>query len=191
MSERIIEVVEPYISGLRKRMSLRCTASREKEDAMNMRVRQLWAPVLSTFLVSVSVQFVALRVPQLPPWVFFTRNGVSIVLAPLWMLALPFIGALGAWLSLRAGGNTRDRLLTALGSAWLNGAIMTLGGSAVDDHRTPLLAEHQADRLHRVHDRLVPGPGGLAGAGGLAVAGTQGHDARPGCHRPLATAIFS
>ena len=49
------------------------------------------------------------------------------MLAPLWMLALPFIGALGAWLSLRAGGNTRDRLLTALGSAWLNGAIMTLG----------------------------------------------------------------
>ena len=57
------------------------------------------APVLSTFLISVAVQFVALRVPQLPPWVFSTRNGVSIVLAPLWMLALPFIGALGAWLS--------------------------------------------------------------------------------------------
>ena len=70
-----------------------------------MRVRQLWAPVLSTFLISVSVQFVALRVPQLPPWVFFTRNGVSIVLAPLWMLALPFIGALGAWL-LRAPRKT-------------------------------------------------------------------------------------
>ena len=59
-----------------------------------MRVRRLWAPVLFTFLISVSVQFVALRVPQLPPQVFFTRNGVSIVLAPLWVLALPFIGAL-------------------------------------------------------------------------------------------------
>src|SRR5437016_3342610 len=80
---------------------------------MNMRVRQLWAPVLSTWLISVSVQFLALRVPTL--------------LAPLWMLALPFIGALGAWLSLRAGGNTRDRLLTALGPAWLMGGIMTLG----------------------------------------------------------------
>ena len=94
---------------------------------MNMRVRQLWAPVLSTCLISVAVQFVALRVPQLPPWVFFTRNGVAIVLAPLWMLALPFIGALGAWLSLRAGGNTRDRLLAALGTAWVNGAILMLG----------------------------------------------------------------
>ena len=49
------------------------------------------------------------------------------MLPPLWMLALPFIGALGAWLSLRAGGNPRDRLLTALGSAWLNGSILTLG----------------------------------------------------------------
>ena len=55
---------------------------------MNMRVRQLWAPVLFTSLVSVAVQFVALRVPQAAPSVFFTRNGVSIVVAPLWMLAL-------------------------------------------------------------------------------------------------------
>jgi hypothetical protein len=94
---------------------------------MNMRVRQLWVPVLSTVLVSVSVQFVALRVPELPPWVLLTRNGVSIVLAPLWMLALPVIGALGAWLSLRAGGNARDRALAALGPAWFNGSIMTLG----------------------------------------------------------------
>jgi len=56
MRERIIEVVGLYISGLRKRTSLRCTASRGKEDAMNMRVRQFWAPVLATVLVSVSVR---------------------------------------------------------------------------------------------------------------------------------------
>lgn len=94
---------------------------------MNMRVRELWAPALSTFLVSLAVQFVALSVPQWPPWVFFMRNRVSVVLAPLWVLALPFIGALGAWLSLRAGGNTRERLLAALGSAWLSGSMVTLG----------------------------------------------------------------
>ncbi len=139
-----------------------------------MRVRRLWAPVLSTVLISVSVQFVALRLPQLPPRVFFTRNGVAIVLAPLWMLALPFIGALGAWLSLRAGGNTRDRLLAALGPAWLNGGILTLGvplSMIIERHFSLSI---KLDRLHRVHDRLVPGPGGLAGAGGLAVAGRKG-----------------
>src|SRR5690349_9438202 len=34
----------------------------ESEDGMSTRVRQLWIPVLSTILLSVSVQFVALRV---------------------------------------------------------------------------------------------------------------------------------
>jgi hypothetical protein len=42
-----------------------------------------------TLLISVAVQFVALRVPQLPPSVFFTRNGVSIVVA---LGALPWLG---------------------------------------------------------------------------------------------------
>ena len=154
---------------------------------MNMRVRQLWAPVLSTLLVSVSVQFVALRVPQLPPWVFFTRNGVSIVLAPLWMLALPFIGALGASLSLRAGGNTRDRLLTALGSAWLNGAILTLGVplSMIIERHFSLSIKLTAYIVYMITWCLVPAV--LLTLGALPLAGTPGHDARPGRHRPLAT----
>jgi hypothetical protein len=103
---------------------------------MTMRVRQVWAPVLSTFLVSVSVQFVALRVPQLPPWVFFTRNGVSIVLAPLWMLALPFIGALGASLSLRAGGEYPRPPADRAGLSLVDRRHPDAGGSAVDGHRT-------------------------------------------------------
>ena len=131
---------------------------REKHDAMNMRVRRLWAPVLSILLISVSVQFVALRVPQLPPRVLFTRNGVSIVLAPLWMLALPFIGALGAWLSLRAGGNTRDRLLTALSPAWLMGGIMTLGValSPVIERHFSLSIKLTAYIVYMIAQCLVP-----------------------------------
>lgn len=39
--------------------------------------------------------------------VFFAPNHVSLVLARLWLLALPFIGAMGAWLSRRSGGDTR------------------------------------------------------------------------------------
>jgi hypothetical protein len=125
---------------------------------MSMRLRQLWAPVLFTALISVAVQFVALRVPQLPPWVFFTRNGVSIVLAPLWMLALPFIGALGAWLSLRAGGSTRDRLLTALGSAWLMGGIMTAGVllSPIFERHFSLSIKLTAYILYMIAGCLVP-----------------------------------
>lgn len=125
---------------------------------MNKRVRQLWFPVLSTVLVSASVQFVALRVPQVPPWVFFTRNGVSIVLAPLWMLALPLIGALGTWLSLRAGGNTRYRLLSALAPAWLMGGIMTLGVplSMIVERHFSLSLKLTAYGLYMIAGCLVP-----------------------------------
>jgi hypothetical protein len=125
---------------------------------MNTRVRQLWVPVLFTLLISVSVQFVALRVPRLPPWVFFTRNGVSIVLAPLWMLALPFIGALGAWLSLRAGGHTRDRLLAALGPAWLMGGIITLGVllSPIIERHFSLSVKLTAYIVYMIASCLVP-----------------------------------
>ena len=123
-----------------------------------------------------SVQFVALRVPQSPPRVFFTRNGVSIVLAPLWMLALPFIGALGAWLSLRAGGNTRDRLLTALGSAWLNGGILTLGVplSMIIERHFSLSIKLTADIVYMIAWCLVP-------AVLLALGALPGWDARQRC----------
>ncbi|MGE0361420.1 MAG: hypothetical protein AB7H93_20040 [Vicinamibacterales bacterium] len=143
---------------------------------MNMRVRQLWAPALSTFVVSLSVQFVALRVPQLPPWVFFTRNGVSIVLAPLWLLAPPFIGALGAWLSLRAGGNARDRLLSALGSAWLIASILTLGVplSMVVERHFSLRIKLTAYIVYLIAWCLVP-------AVLLALGPCPGWDAPPRC----------
>jgi cytochrome bd-type quinol oxidase subunit 2 len=83
---------------------------------------------------------------------------VSIVLAPLWMLALPFIGALGAWLSLPAGGNTRDRLLAALGSAWLNGAIMTLGVllSMIIERHFSLSVKLTAYIVYMIASCLVP-----------------------------------
>ena len=90
--------------------------------------------------------------------VFFTRNGVSIVLAPLWMLALPFIGALGASLSLRAGGNTRDRLLAALGPAWLMGGIMTMGVplSMVIERHFSLSIKLTAYIVYMIAQCLVP-----------------------------------
>jgi hypothetical protein len=125
---------------------------------MNARVRQLWAPVLCTCVVSVSAQFVALRVPQLPPRVFFAPNNVSVVVAPLWILALPFIGALGAWLSLRAGGNTRYRLLTALSPTWLIGGIMTLGIllSMIIEPHFSLSVKLTAYSLYAISSCLVP-----------------------------------
>lgn len=64
-----------------------------------MRVRQLWAPVLSTYLVSVSAQFVALRVAVATLGIFHAEwridragadvdAGAAIHRRP-WSLALP------------------------------------------------------------------------------------------------------
>jgi hypothetical protein len=125
------------------------------------------APVLSTFLISVAVQFVALRVPELPPWVFFTRNGVSIVLAR---------------------GNTRERLLSALGSPWLNGGILTLGVplSMIVERHFSLSIKLTAFIVYMIAWCLIPAVFLRLRA---ALARTQGHAAGPERHPPLATLI--
>jgi hypothetical protein len=99
---------------------------------------------------------------------------VSIVLAPLWLLALPFIGALGAWLSLRAGGNARDRLLAALGSAWLMGGILTLGVplSMVTERHVSLRVKLTAYIVYVIAWGLVPAV--LLALGALPWLGRKG-----------------
>src|SRR4051794_32016965 len=66
---------------------------REKQDAMSMRVRQLWAPVLSTFphLGCGAVRSAA-RAAVATLGIFHAEWRIDRV-APLWMLALPFVGA--------------------------------------------------------------------------------------------------
>ncbi len=72
--------------------------------------------------------------------------------------AAPFIGALGASLSLRAGGTTRDRLLAALGAAWLNGGILTLGVllSMVVERHFSLSIKLTAYTAYMIASCLVP-----------------------------------
>jgi len=85
----------------------RIQAARTKENIMNDRVRQLWLPGFVTFLLSTSLLAlfevfgaeppVLVKVGQLPTVMFFIP----------WLLSLPLVGALGAYLSHRAGGTQR------------------------------------------------------------------------------------
>jgi len=85
----------------------RIQTARTKESIMNDRVRQLWLPGFLTFLVSTSLlalneifgpkPFALMKVGQLPMVLFFIP----------WLLSLPLVGALGAYLSHRAGGSQR------------------------------------------------------------------------------------
>ena len=80
---------------------------------MNDRVRQLWFPSFLTLLFSTS-SMMLIQVFGPKPWIagLHGRNSWSLI-APValiylpWLLSLPLIGALGAFLSQRAGGSQR------------------------------------------------------------------------------------
>jgi hypothetical protein len=86
-------------------------SSRNKETIMNKRVTQFWFPAF----LSLSLSMVCLALIQIfgpNPWMAPVTHGwrfiapVVLVYIP-WLFTLPFIGALGAYISSRAGGRTR------------------------------------------------------------------------------------
>jgi len=85
----------------------RIQTARAKENIMNDRVRQIWLPgfvalVLTTCLFALNEIFG----PK--PWVFMKVGQLPMVVLfiPV-LLSLPLVGALGAYLSYRAGGSRR------------------------------------------------------------------------------------
>ena len=86
-------------------------SSRKKEPSMPNRVTQFWIPAFVTlFLSMVCLALIQRFAPS--PWLAPATHGwrfvapVVLVYIP-WLFALPFIGALGAYISNRAGGRTR------------------------------------------------------------------------------------
>src|ERR1700685_2667690 len=82
-------------------------SSREKERPMNSRVSQFWLPAFLTILLAMSFLMIV-EALGFEPWVSSAWGGpqgtipVAVVYLP-WLITLPFIGALGAHLSGRAG----------------------------------------------------------------------------------------
>jgi hypothetical protein len=82
-------------------------SSRKKESNMNTRVSQFWLPALLTIFLAMSFLMIV-EALGFQPWVSSTWGGpqgtipVAVVYLP-WLITLPFIGALGAYLSGRAG----------------------------------------------------------------------------------------
>lgn len=82
--------------------------SRNKEEYMQKRVAQFWLPSFVTLLLSM-VLLAVIQIFGPDPWVTPMPGGrlrmtpVAVVYVS-WLVFLPFIGALGAYLSKRAGG---------------------------------------------------------------------------------------
>ncbi len=91
----------------------RIQIAKTKENIMNDRVKQFWFPSLLTLLLTMGLlMLIQLFGPNPAIIGLHDRNGwslilpVSVVYLP-WLLALPLIGALGAFLSYRSGGSQR------------------------------------------------------------------------------------
>jgi len=85
--------------------------ARTKENVMTNRVKQFWLPSLLTLLFSMGL-LALIQVFGPNPWLVARKSGWSLV-APVavvylpWLLSLPLIGAMGAYLSNRGGGSQR------------------------------------------------------------------------------------
>jgi hypothetical protein len=88
-------------------------SARKKENNMSDRVKQFWLPSIVTLVLSMGL-LALIQIFGPKPWLF-GWNGSSrwpfvapalMVYVP-WLLSLPLIGAMGAYLSNRAGGSQR------------------------------------------------------------------------------------
>lgn len=89
-------------------------AARNGKDHMTNRVKQFWLPSLLTLLSSMGlliiIEFFCPNPWAIPPehkrgWLVIAP--AAVVYLP-WLLSLPVIGAMGAYLSIRAGGTRRE-----------------------------------------------------------------------------------
>jgi hypothetical protein len=89
----------------------RIQTARTKENIMTNRVTQFWLPSLLTLLLSMGL-LALIQVFGPHPWLVARKSGWSLV-APVavvylpWLLSLPLIGAMGAYLSNRSEGSQR------------------------------------------------------------------------------------
>ncbi len=109
---------------------------RTGKDAMTNRVKQFWLPGLATFVLSAGILALQ-QILGLKPWIF-ARDGhlpVGVVYFP-WLIVLPLVGAMGAFLSWRAGGSQRAILSSIVFPVlpFLASILLVLPVSLIFDH---------------------------------------------------------
>ncbi|MGB2592777.1 MAG: hypothetical protein WBG02_12780 [Candidatus Acidiferrum sp.] len=109
--------------------------ARRKENIMSNRVRQFWLPGFATLFLS-TIFLVLTEIYGPKPWVIsWGHPPVELISIP-WLLSLPFVGAVGAYLSYRAGGSGRAIFLSTIFSAlpFLASIVVVLPVSLIFDH---------------------------------------------------------
>ena len=93
---------------LRRRIS----AAKRREYPMKKRVQQLWIPGFITLILSVVFDQVFYKF-GFRPRIIGSGTGAFFFYVP-WLMSLPFVGALGAYVSSRAGGSRRTVVLAGV-----------------------------------------------------------------------------
>jgi hypothetical protein len=96
-----------------RKLSRLIQIARKKENGMTNRVKQFWLPSLLTLLLTMGL-LALIQIFGPNPWMVarHEKNAWSVI-APVaviylpWLLSLPLVGALGAFLSHRSGGSRR------------------------------------------------------------------------------------
>ncbi len=83
-----------------------------EEEPMNHRTKSLWLPGFVTGALA-WLLYSLLEALGVHPRILIINNPPLFIFLP-WMLALPFLGALGALGSRRAGGNSREMILAGI-----------------------------------------------------------------------------
>jgi|SRR5579859_583461 len=82
-------------------------SARTRKDIMTNRVTQFWLPGLVTFVLSAGI-LALIEIYGPKPWALMRVGQPPIVMFFIpWLFSLPLVGAVGAYLSHRAGGSRR------------------------------------------------------------------------------------
>src|SRR5258708_27537684 len=146
---------------------------RTKENTMTNRIKQFWLPSLLTLLLSMGL-LALIQVFGPNPWLVARKSGWSLV-APVavvylpWLLSLPVIGAMGAYLSNRAGGSRRAGFSSIVFPVlpYLVFFLLALPVMAIFNDR--LAPNIVVGALFVLFFAWVPAPGAALLAGGLLV----------------------
>ena len=125
-----------------RKLKRKIESSRKKELPMPKRVAQFWFPAFVTLSLSmVLLAFLEIFGPK--PWVTPMPGGPRLRMTSLaavyvsWLVCLPFIGALGAYLSSRAGSRSRTVFSSVVFPIFPNVAFFVIGlplALILDDH---------------------------------------------------------
>ena len=140
-------------------------AARSRKDTMTNRITQLWLPGFLTFVLSTGI-FELFEIFGPKPWIVARSGDLPLLVFQMpWLLSLPLVGAMGAYLSWRAGGSQRVMLSSVVFPVlpFLASILVVLPFSLFFDHFIGHNSAPMAGLMALIGFVLAPGVALLAG----------------------------